>query len=81
MQDIMISMMAEQWFADKNTNENVYAFNNSTCFSIAASDKDTCSFGLIEIDGCHDDNCKDNTCNADNEISTMEPKPSVGVCA
>jgi hypothetical protein len=42
VQDIMSSIMSEQYSAEKNVNENVYAFNDSTCFSIAASGEGVC---------------------------------------
>jgi hypothetical protein len=70
VQDIMSSIMSEQYSAEKNANENVYAFNDSTCFSIAASGEDVCSSGLTDIDECHD-----NLGNAepicDSQINTM----------
>jgi hypothetical protein len=74
VQDIMSSIMSEQYSAEKNVNENVYAFNDSTCFSIAASGEGVCYSGLADIDACHNKaGNADPIC--DSQIKTMEPKP------
>jgi hypothetical protein len=74
VQGIMRSIMSEQYSDEKNANENAYAFNDSTCFSISASGEGVCSSGLADIDACHN-----KTGNADpicdSQINTMELKP------
>jgi hypothetical protein len=74
VQDMMSSIMSEQYSAEKNANENVYAFNDSTCFSIAESGEGVCSSGLADIDACNSKiGNADPIC--DSQINTMEPKP------